>query len=399
MSSPTDIESVKLLLGEVNSLGSLLLEGDGNESARKALIIAAEKLVIAARTPGENLYLTAAQPFLNGSIGAAYSIGIFDCIPSDINEDVSAEEISLKTGAEEALVVRIMRVLTSSHIWVETGPRRYASNHFSRILGTPANRAHFQIQNTIVGPAAGKLGAYLETHNLRSPTDHHDTPLQYALKTPHDLWGYLKEEPSRAKMFNESMRSSAIVGAAGVPPFPFATELKCKSEDEVVIVDVGGGKGQALESIRKSFPELKGRMVVQDLPEVTKDTIESAHLPPSIETMPIDFFKPQPIHGAKAYFMRRIMHDWGDEDCKTILRNIVPSMSVDSKILINELVLPDYACERRMALNDLVMMSFGGMERTESQWTALLQGAGLQMRNIWRKPGENLSVIEAMLSE
>jgi hypothetical protein len=45
------------------------------------------------------------------------------------------------------------------------------------------------------------------------------------------------------------------------------------------------------------------------------------------------------------------------------------------------------------------MMSFGGMERTESQWTALLQEAGLQMRNIWRNPGENLSVIEAMLSE
>jgi hypothetical protein len=61
MSSPTDIESVKLLLDEVNSLGSHLLEGDGKESARKGLINAAEKLIIAARTPGENLYLTAAQ--------------------------------------------------------------------------------------------------------------------------------------------------------------------------------------------------------------------------------------------------------------------------------------------------------------------------------------------------
>jgi hypothetical protein len=137
-----------------------------------------------------------------------------------------------------------MRVLTSSHIFVETGSERYASNHFSRILGEPANRAHFQVQNTIVGPAGGALGAYLESHNL------------------HDLWGYLKQEPSRGKMFNESMRSSAIVGAAGVPPFPFATELNYQSEDEVLIVDVGGGKGQALESIRKAFPDLKGRMIV-----------------------------------------------------------------------------------------------------------------------------------------
>lgn len=61
MSSPTDLESVKLLLAEVNSLGSLLLDNTGNETVRKGLINAAEKLVIAARTPGENLYLTSAQ--------------------------------------------------------------------------------------------------------------------------------------------------------------------------------------------------------------------------------------------------------------------------------------------------------------------------------------------------
>lgn len=104
MSSPTDVESVKLLLAEVNTLGRLVIGNDGGESARKKLISAAEKLIIAARTPGENLYLTAAQPFLNGSISAAYSIGCFDCIPSDTNDDMSAGEISLKAGAEKALV-------------------------------------------------------------------------------------------------------------------------------------------------------------------------------------------------------------------------------------------------------------------------------------------------------
>jgi hypothetical protein len=50
-----------------------------------------------------------------------------------------------------------------------------------------------------------------------------------------------------------------------------------------------------------------------------------------------------------------------------------------------------------MALNDLVMMCFGGMERTESQWKALLLEVGLEIKNIWRKEGENLSVIEAIL--
>jgi hypothetical protein len=44
------------------------------------------------------------QPFLNGSISAAYSLGCFDCIPEAADEDMSAEEISSKTGAEKAIV-------------------------------------------------------------------------------------------------------------------------------------------------------------------------------------------------------------------------------------------------------------------------------------------------------
>jgi len=164
------------------------------------------------------------------------------------------------------------------------------------------------------------------------------------------------------------------VGAAAVPPFPFETGHKCDSEDEVLIVDIGGGKGQALESIQKAFPELKGRMIVQDLPEVIADTEASAHLPPSIEIMTADFFRPQPIHGARAYLMRRILHDWGDEACRSILKNIILSMSVDSRILINELVLPDTGCERRMALNDIVMLTFGGIERAGGQWKSSSTG-------------------------
>jgi len=61
MSKPTDLESIKSLLAQVNSLGTLMLVSEGDEPTRKQLINAAEKLVIAARTPGENLYLTAAQ--------------------------------------------------------------------------------------------------------------------------------------------------------------------------------------------------------------------------------------------------------------------------------------------------------------------------------------------------
>ena len=139
-------------------------------------------------------------------------------------------------------------------------------------------------------------------------------------------------------------------------------------------------------------------MIVQGLPEFIADTDASAHLPFSIETMGADFFKPQPIQGAKAYFLRRTMHDLGDHEYKFFLRNILQSMNNDSRTLINELVLPDEGYKRRMALNDLVMLTFGGMERSQSQWGTLLQEVGFKIKRICRKSGENLSVIEAVLT-
>ena len=69
----------------------------------------------------------------------------------------------------------------------------------------------------------------------------------------------------------------------------FALNLK----SEVLIVDVGGGRGDALHDLRTARPDLEGRMVVQDLPEVItgmKDT-------PGVEAMGHDFFTPQPIEG------------------------------------------------------------------------------------------------------
>ncbi len=61
MSHHTYIESVKSLLPEVNSFGTLVIKSEGDGAARKKLIGAVEKLIAAARTPGENLYMTAAQ--------------------------------------------------------------------------------------------------------------------------------------------------------------------------------------------------------------------------------------------------------------------------------------------------------------------------------------------------
>ena len=52
---------------------------------------------------------------------------------------------------------------------------------------------------------------------------------------------------------------------------------------------------------------------------------------------------------------------------------------------------------RHVALQDINMMSFGGMERTQLQWEALLEEAGLVIVKFWAEDGDLQNTIEAGL--
>lgn len=64
-------------------------------------------------------------------------------------------------------------------------------------------------------------------------------------------------------------------------------------DEDVVLVDVGGGRGQVLVDVHEHLPNLKGRLVLEDLP-VTFTDFEA---PRGIELVQYNFFEPQPIVG------------------------------------------------------------------------------------------------------
>ena len=108
------------------------------------------------------------------------------------------------------------------------------------------------------------------------------------------------------KVFNSGMQSLATIGGASgsAGPYPFDKELEIEDvkETDVVIVDVGGGRGQALEAIKAAFPKLKGRMVLQDVSDVIEDA-KAGGLPSFIEPMTASFFERQPIEGKRYAFI------------------------------------------------------------------------------------------------
>lgn len=146
-------------------------------------------------------------------------------------------------------------------------------------------------------------------------------------------------------------------------------------------MDVGGGTGHDLISFKKRFPNLAGTLITQDIPTVIDDIKD---LPAGIVAMKHDFFSAQPIGGAKAYFLRSILHDWPDKQAKQILEHIKNAMNADSILLIQEAEIPESNVPLRSACLDLSMMAlFAGMERTRTQFKELLESVGLKLVKSW----------------
>ena len=106
------------------------------------------------------------------------------------------------------------------------------------------------------------------------------------------------------------------------------------------------------------------------------------------------------MEGARAYLFRAIFHDLPAKQCKQILWHTAAAMKPGySKLLISELILNDHDVRLSSASLDMQMMALhGGIERTESQWRALIRSCGLQVTGIWQTMKGGVGVIEATVT-
>ena len=180
--------------------------------------------------------------------------------------------------------------------------------------------------------------------------------------------------------------------------FPVEQKLRVQSPSEVLLVDVGGCQGKDLQAFREKFPNLPGRLILQDLPHV----VEAGEIPSGIEAQGHSFFDKQPVKGARAYYLRNVLHDWPDKQVVEILTRLRGAMGSDSLLLIEEKAMPETNVPLMAAVGDMSMMvSFAAAERTEKEYKNLLEQAGLELAMVW-KPEECSAmqpvVFEARLS-
>jgi len=88
---------------------------------------------------------------------------------------------------------------------------------------------------------------------------------------------------------------------------------------------------------------------------------------------------------ADMYTLKHILHDWSDDKCITILRNVHKAMKADGTLIILETILPDLGdISNAMAKAvDMVMLNVaGGLERSAAEWTRLLEQGGFRIEQV-----------------
>ena len=93
------------------------------------------------------------------------------------------------------------------------------------------------------------------------------------------------------------------------------------------------------------------------------------------------------------------MHNWQDGECRKILSNIASAMAPDSRLLIGEMVVPakPEGIDKTVYWMDMCMLIIGGKERSEAEFSVLLESAGLRLVKIWRSKAGSQTVIECAL--
>lgn len=177
-----------------------------------------------------------------------------------------------------------------------------------------------------------------------------------------------------------------------IESFPVEKEVGSFSAapEQGILVDVGGGFGQQAIAFKSKFPNLPGRLIVQEIPS----TLEGAQPVDGIELAEHDFFQPQPIKEAKFYYFRHVLHNWPEAECIKILQATIPALGPHSRIIIDEVVLPDVGVPWQAAYMDITMMSlFGAVERTKTEWETLIDKAGLKILDIHKYDSKMLSAV------
>lgn len=275
------------------------------------------------------------------SLHALYKYKVPEIIPLD--GEIPISEISQRCSAHQDSMARLLEHAVSNRVLARPRPGHVAHTALSAMLATaPPLMEWVGSACEDMWPAAPHaVPALSKWSGGGGPLLPHQTGHNLAERTGVPFFETIAGDPGRARRFAVAMgfmqNMPGFQPAAALDAYDWGAVSSSASDGGAVVVDVGGSRGDFAFALVERYPSLK--VVVQDTPDVVEQgraVLASRAGSFDVEFQAHDFFGPQPIQGAEAYFLRMVLHDWPDEFCVKIIRNIVPALKPGARLIIND---------------------------------------------------------------
>jgi SAM-dependent methyltransferase len=292
----------------------------------------------------------------------------------------STDDLAAATSTHPGALYRLLRALAGVGLFTEVEPGRFGLTP----AGAQLRGDHPESLRSWVMFQGLFNGVYAEAmHSLR--TGEPTVPLVFG----EPLFDHLHHHPEHGEIFNAAMAEhSRLTGKALAAAYDFTGVRQ--------IVDVGGGDGSFLSAVLRANPEATG--VVFDQPylgDAAGKRIGAAGLGERCRYVGGDFLREIPS-GGDVYLLKGVLHNWPDDQALVMLRNCRRAMGADGRLLLVEWVVPAGDVPHPSKFLDLAMLFvYGGRERTEQEYVALLTEAGLRISRILGS-ASTLNVLEVI---
>jgi hypothetical protein len=303
--------------------------------------------------------------WVSQTVGTLARLGVADAIADGANTSAA---VANKCGSNPAATRRLLRTATSLGLLIEEPPDTFKLTPVGETLraNLPGSLRDFAVAETDQAHwlSWGRMAEAVTSGKPAAPN-----------ALGQEIFQWYESHPQDAAAFAGAMGNlTAMVAEEVANCCDFSTSTK--------IVDVGGSHGVLLATVLKRNPGLSG--ILFDLPEVAKrarDALDKEGLAGRAEAVGGDFFAEVP--GGDVYLLKQILHDWNDDQCRTILSKCANRLQGRGKVLIIEMIIPDDNSPSMASLVDMNMLvMLPGRERSLAEYRALLAAAGLRLDRV-----------------
>jgi hypothetical protein len=315
---------------------------------------------------------------------AGVKLGVFDALAQGRR---TSQDAASTLHADAGLLYRLMRALACIGLLQEDTDRVFSLTPTGDVLRTDHPHTLRAMALLEEGPESYAAWKHLPALIKEGRQD------GFVREFGQPVFDYAAQHPDYAAVFNDAMSSYSsldnmiLLEAVGTDVFSGISHL----------CDVGGGHGHTLCTLLASEPSLRG--TVLDLPGVVEQTellwANKLGVADRCTYAAGDMFCEVPA--ADAYMVKRVLHDWDDEECLQILSTMQQAAPKGGRVLIVEQIVPGPETPHFSKLFDIHMLiALTGRERTHKEYADLLEGAGWSYRQTWYPTSKMIGVVEGI---